>query len=346
MKTIRSLSAPALAILAGVLAGASAGAAAAAPGYTLVKSTPLGAPDRWDYVVVSAGTGRVYVAHGDRLAVLDAKSGDLVGQVEGIPGGTHGTAVSIPTGLGFTDDGKAGQVVAFDLKTLKIVKQIAADKDADGIAFDKATGHVFVVEGDPGAVAVIDPKTLAQVAVVKAGEKLEYAAGDGHGAVFAAGEEKGDLVKIDAHANAVVAHWATPECKSPHGLAVDAEHHRAFMGCVNSLMVVVDTKTGKEVAKLPIGRGNDAVAFDPVRGRVFSSNGLDGTVSVYQEASPDRYALVETLTTAVSGRTMDVDPATGRLYVAAADVDPPATPGGRPRPRAGTLRLMMFDPAK
>lgn len=341
MKPNRTLS-----ILTGALAVLAAGAAAAAPAYTLVKSTPLGAPDRWDYVVFNGETGRVFVAHGDKVAVIDAVSGALVGQVEGIPGGTHGTAISVATGQGFTDDGKAGQVIAFDLKTLKVVKQIAADQDADGIAFDAASGHVFVVEGDPGAVSVIDPKTDMQIAVIKAGEKLEYAAGDGHGLVFAAGEEKSDLVRIDVKTHTVTAHWPTPECKSPHGLAVDAEHHRAFMGCVNSLMVVVDTKTGKEVAKLPIGKGNDAVAFDPVHGRVFSSNGVDGTISVYRQATPDRYELVDTLTTAVSGRTMDVDPKTGRLYVAAADVDPPAAPGARPKPRAGTLRLMMFDPVK
>ena len=109
-------------------------------------------------------------------------------------------------------------------------------------------------------------------------------------------------------------------------------------------MVVVDTTSGAVVARLLIGRGNDAVAYDPKRQRVFSSNGLDGTISVYQEVRPDEYKPLDTLRTAVSGRTMDVDPDTGRLFVAAADVDPPVTPGGRPRPKDGTLRLMMLDP--
>src|SRR6202044_2678077 len=30
-------------------------------------------PDRWDYVVFSHDTGRVYVAHGDKVAIIDAK---------------------------------------------------------------------------------------------------------------------------------------------------------------------------------------------------------------------------------------------------------------------------------
>ena len=333
-----------LSFLAAALLLSSAAPVLAAPAYTLSKSTPLGAPDRWDYVVFSRDTGRVYVAHGDTLAAIDARSGEIVGQVVGIAGGTHGTAISTATGQGFTDDGRNGVAVAFDLKTLKITKQIPADKDADGIAFDRASGHVFVIEGDPASITVIDPKTDAVVATIKVGEKMEYGAGDGRGAVFVAGVEKRDLLKIDVKTNTVVARWPTPDCASPHGLAVDAEHHRAFMGCVNSTMMVVDTATGAVVAKLPIGRGNDAVAYDPKRKRVFSSNGLDGTVSIYQEVTPDKYEALDTLTTAISGRTMDVDPETGRLFVAASDVDPPTTPGGRPHPKAGTLRLMMLDP--
>jgi DNA-binding beta-propeller fold protein YncE len=110
-------------------------------------------------------------------------------------------------------------------------------------------------------------------------------------------------------------------------------------------MIVVDTRSGTIVAKLPIGRGSDAIAFDPVRKRVFSSNGIDGTISVYQQVSPDRYEALETLQTAITGRTMAVDPRTGRLYVAAAEVDPPATPGGAPRRKPGSLRVLIFDPA-
>jgi YVTN family beta-propeller protein len=318
--------------------------ALAAPAYTLTKSTPLGAPDRWDYVVFDAPTGRVYVAHGDQLAVLDAASGAVVGEVSGVAGGTHGAAISAATGQGFTDDGHNGLAIAFDLKTLKVIKKIAADQDADAMAIDPATGHVFVVDGDPEKVTVIDPSTDAVAATINAGEKMEYAAADGLGALYVAGVEKSDLLKIDTRTNAVVARWPTPDCARPHGLAVDKAGRRLFMGCVNSLMMVIDADTGRVVAKLPIGRGSDAIAYDATRKRVFSPNGVDGTVSIYQQTSPDAYQLLQTLPTAVSGRTMAVDPASGRLYIVAADTDPNPTPGGRPRVRPGTVRVMMFDP--
>ncbi len=330
-------------ILMAALMGLCASQALAAPSYKPAGAVPLGDPGFWDYTVVDRATGRVYVAHANTLAVIDGRAGKLVGQVEGIAGGTHGTAISTPTGQGFTDDGRNGLAIAFDLKTLKIKAQIKADQDADGMTLDPVTGHVFVIEGDPAKVTVVDPRTDTVAATIDVGEKMEYAVG-ADGAVFIAGVEKKDLIKIDSHSNTVVARWPTPDCERPHGLAVDGKSHRAFIGCVNAKMMVVDTRSGHVVAELAIGNGNDAVAFDPVRRRVFSSNGRDGTISVYQEVSPDHYEALETIKTVVSGRTMDVDPQTGRLFVPAADIDPASPAGQRPRMIPGSARVLMFDP--
>ena len=333
-----------IAIAAAALAAASA--AAAGGSYAAVATVPLGAPDRWDYVVFDAATKRVYVAHGDRVAVIDAASAAVVGEVTGVTSGTHGTGISVATGEGFTDDGGKGEAVAFDLKTLAVTHRIAAGADADAIARDAATGHVFVIEGDPGTITVIDPTSDTAVATIAAGEKMEYAATDDRGTLYVAGEEKGDLLRIDARRNAVTARWPTPHCTSPHGLALDVAGGRAFMGCTNSLMMVVDTTSGRVVAELPIGRGSDAVAFDPVRRRVFSSNGRDGTITAYQQTSPDAYAPLPVIATVVSARTMAVDPASGRLFVVGADTDPNPTPGGRPRVRPGSAKLLVLEPVR
>lgn len=315
------------------------------PAYVLSKSIALGAPDRWDYVVFDPQTSRVYVAHADRLAVIDARTERLAGEVQGISGGTHGSAVSLSTGQGFTDDGRNGKAVAFNLHTLKITKEIPADIDADALALDPVTGRLFVVEGDPAAITVVDTRTDAPAATIKVGEKLEYAVADGLGSIYVAGEGAGDIFKIDARSAKIVARWPTTGCTSPHGLAVDTRGRRAFMGCSNSVMVVADTATGRTVATLPIGKGSDAVAFDPVRKRIFSSNGRDGNITVYQQVSPDKYVPLQPIPTMVSARTMSVDPATGRLFVAGAEVDPAHVENGRPAIKAGSLRLLVFKPA-
>jgi YVTN family beta-propeller protein len=335
-----------LAALLSLAAAPSIGAETQAPpAYRITKAVPLGAPDRWDYVVFDPSSHRVFVAHGDRVTVVDGRGGKVLGEVAGIAGGTHGIAISAATGKGVTDDGRAGEAVIFDLKTFAVLTRLTVEKDADAIAFDPASGHVFVIEGDPKKVTVIDPATNSVIATIDGGGGLEYAAADGRGSLFVAGVEKRDVVRIDTRANTVAAHWPIPDCAAPHGLAVDPQAHRVFVSCVNQRLVAVDTDTGREVAGVAIGKGTDAAAFDPRRKLVFSSNGSDGTLSVIREKDSNTFLPLATVATAVSGRTMSIDPESGRIYIAAADVDPSPTPGGRPRPRPGTLKLLFLDPA-
>lgn len=276
--------------------------------YRVTRTVALGAPDRWDYVVYDARSHRVYIAHGDRVTVVDGRDGRIVGEVEGLPGGTHGIAISHATGLGYTDDGRAGQAAAFSLRTLKIVKRLKAEEDADAVILDPTSGHVFVVDGDPGTLTVIDPKTHRVVATVHAGSKLEYAVAGENGKLYVNGVAKKEIFRIDTATNRVDAVWPIAQCEAPHGLAIDTATHRLFSSCKNSRLVVVNADTGAVVATLPIGRGTDAAVFDPSRKLVFSSNGQDGTLSIIREVNADTFVSVGTLKTALSARTMSVDP--------------------------------------
>jgi DNA-binding beta-propeller fold protein YncE len=192
---------------------------------------------------------------------------------------------------------------------------------------------------------VIDPKTDSVITTIDGGGKLEFAVSDDRGSLYVNGEANKEILRVNTRTNTVDARWPIPSCTSPHGLAIDKTAHRLFSSCVNSVLVVVDTDTGAVIATVPIGKGSDDAAFDPKRKLVFSSNGLDGTLSIIQEKDANTFVPAATIKTSVSGRTMAIDPDTGRLYIAAADVDPSPTPGGRPRPRPGSLKLLFLDPA-
>jgi YVTN family beta-propeller protein len=317
------------------------------PNYRISKVVPLGAPDRWDYVVFDPESHRTYVAHGDRLSVVDGTSGAVVGTVEGMPGGTHGIAISTATGNGYTDDGKAGIVVAFDLKTLKPVKQIKAESDADGIVFDPTSGHIFVIDGDSAKLTVIDPKTDTVVATIDGGGGLEFGDTGNNGKFYVDGVEKNEIVRIDTASNTADAHWPMPTCVKPHGLAIDRAHHRLFASCGNKVMVVMNADTGAVIASLPIGDGTDFATFDPERGLAYSSN-RDGTLSVVAEISPDKFVSLPAIPTQVGARTMAIDPKSGRIYLVTADmtVNETAAPGDSRRRtsiKPGTVRLLFLD---
>lgn len=329
------------------LSGAEA--TAQTPLYAISKTVALGTPDRWDYVSFDSQSHRVYVAHGDRVTVVDGRDGSIVGQIEGMPGGTHGIAIAAVADRGYTDDGKAGEAASFDLRTLKVQQHLKTAADADAVIYDAVSAHVFVVNGDSGTLTVIDPKTDTAIASVEVSGKLEDAVGGGNGKLYVNGAEKREIVRVDTQSNQVDARWSIPECERPHGLAIDLSTRRLFSSCVNGVLMVVNANTGATIAKLPIGRGTDAAAFDPKRKYAFSSNGIDGTLSVIQEKDPQTFISLGEVKTAVTARTMAIDPDSGRIYLVAAQIDSAspeaAAPGRRPIVH-GSVKLLFLDPSR
>ena len=318
------------------------------PAYKLVATIPLGEGERWDYVTFDPSQQRVYVSHGDHVTVVDAVSRSVIGQIGPFPGGTHGIGIVPHLGRGYTDDGKAGTVGAFDIKTLKVGSTLPAAADADGIVFDRPSGHVFVIDGDSGSITVIDPEANKPVATIAIGASLEAAVSDGKGKLYVDGADNHDIIEIDTRSNTVLAHWPMLDCQRPHGIAVDSDARRVFATCTNKKMVILDADSGKIVATEPIGAYSDGAAFDPVRKLALSPNG-DGTLSVILEKDADHFVPLDAVTTLPSARTIDIDPATGRLYLPAADIakiDPPTKPGGRPHVTyaPNSLKLLVFEP--
>lgn len=322
----------------------------ASPAYKLTATVAIGSPDRWDYVVFDPPSNRIYVAHGPEVTVIDAQKETIIGTIGQFPGGTHGIGVSTATGTGYTDDGKAGVAIPFDLATLKTATPIPTAPDADGIVFDPASNHVLVINGESGSVSVIDPAKNVVIATIDGGGGLEFGLVDGLGKFFVDGAEKGEIVRIDTKTNRADEHWPMPGCVKPHGIAMDSQTRRLFVSCANQVMVVVDADSGRNVASLPIGNYTDFAAFDPIRKLAFSSNG-DGTLSVVQEKDANTFVALTPIKTALSARTMAIDPKTGRLFLAAADVakvDLPNAPGGRPHVTfvPGSLKLLVFEPVR
>jgi YVTN family beta-propeller protein len=323
---------------------AFAASAQSPPQYSVTRTVALGAPDRWDYVTVDAPSHRVFIAHGDRITVVDGRDGAAVGEIRGFTGGTHGIAISHATGRGYTDDGGAGEAGSFNLETLTPIRRIKAAEDADAMTIDPKSGHVFVVNGDTGTVTVIDPVADSAIATVNVGGKLESAVADS-GKLFVNNAGRNEIDRIDTATNLVDARWPVSSCSKPHGLAMDTATHRLFSSCVNSVLVVVDSESGRLVGSVPIGLGTDAAAFDPKRRLIFSSNGADGTLSVIQEKDAQTFVALDSVHTARSARTMGLDPDTGRIYLVAGEVAETSSNAGHKSIVPGSLKLLFLDPS-
>jgi hypothetical protein len=124
-------------------------AAAAGTGYHVVKKIPLKNDDGgFDYSIVDAGARRLYVSHSTHLVMLDADSGEVVGNISDTDG-VHGIAPAPDLGRGFTSNGRAGTVTIFDLKTLKKVGEAKAGQNPDA-TLDLKTHRIFLSSNEYG----------------------------------------------------------------------------------------------------------------------------------------------------------------------------------------------------
>jgi DNA-binding beta-propeller fold protein YncE len=288
---------------------------------------------------------RLYISRGTRVMVWDVDSGTVAGEIPGT-NGVHGIALASDLGKGFTSNGRDATSTIFDLKTLKVLGQAKTGTGPDAIIYDPATQRVFTLNGGSKDATAIDAKSGEVAGTVALGGRPEFAAADGRGMVFVNLEDKSAVVAIDSKSLKVKATWPLAPGEEPSGMAIDAAHHRLFIGCHNKMMAIMDSDNGKVVATPPIGAGVDANGFDPDTELAFSSNG-DGTLTVVHEDSPDKFTVVENASTAPRARTMAVDLKNHNVYLVTAEFLPapaPTTENPHPRPpmKPGSFMVVVM----
>lgn len=294
----------------------------------------------FDYITVDSRARRVYLSHGTEIKVIDADSGSVVGAIPGLQL-THGVAVAEEFGRGFITDGAQGKVILFDLKTLKVMGEAKADKDADSVAYDPASKRVFVMNGDPNSATVIDAKSGNVVGTIALGGGPEFAVADGQGAVFVNIEDKNELVAIDSTTLKIKSRWPVAPAGGPTALAMDAAHRRLFSaGRKPQMLVVLDADSGKVIQSFPITAGVDAAVFEPETGMVYVST-REGFVHIFHEDTPDKFSEVEKVKTELGAKTMGLDTKTHNIFVDTADFAPGGT-NGRPQAVPGTFHVLVY----
>ena len=307
----------------------------------VISRMNLGGDGGWDYLSFDAQRHHLFVSRGDHVLVIDVDHAIQIGSIADTRG-VHGIAIAQDLHRGFTSDGKAASVTAFDLDTLKTVAVIkGTGMNPDAILYDAASHHVLTFNGKSSNASVIDPSTNAVIATIALPGKPEFSVSDGAGHVYVNIEDKSELVQIDSHSNTVMNTWPLAPCESPSGLAIDRQHQRLFSVCDNQKMAVVDAGNGHLVATLPIGDGPDAVVFDDASSTIYSSNGESGTITAIQEDDPDHYKVKNTIVTQVSARTLALDPQTHRLYLSSAKFTDTKQANGRPAVMPGSFALLV-----
>jgi DNA-binding beta-propeller fold protein YncE len=305
-----------------------------APDYTVARSWRIGGNASWDALALEGSGARLFITREDHVDVIDTLSGRGAGNIPHTLG-VRGVAFAPGLKRGFTSNGRANTVSVFELDSLRVIQELPISGMApDSILYEPQHDYIITGNRDSLDLSVLDAGTLRIVSTVMMPGPPESMAADHAGHIYVnIDSTPGKLVLVDAKTLTVKARWPLKDCANPTGLAIDEQGHRLFSVCANQVLAVTDSVSGKAIARVVIGRGPDGIAYDPDLGMLFNANGIDGTLTVIRQDSPDDYRVLATVTTQVSARTLALDPATHRLYLAAAQFGPrPAATAEQPAP--------------
>jgi DNA-binding beta-propeller fold protein YncE len=296
----------------------------------------------FDYATFDAATGRVYMPRGAYTTVIDVKTGKPSQLTSAV--GDH-IALPVPGTNLLVVTQRTGTVRIVDSAVDKVLATFPQGKNPNSAAYDPVSKMVLVLNKDGGDSTLIDPVQGKVVATIPISPNtLEFPVADGAGKIFDNVETTGEVAVIDVATRKVTGRYKVDGCEEPSGLAFVPGAKLLVSSCRNQLAKVIQADTGKVIASLPIGRGPDAVIYDPVRKLAFIPCGQDGVLEVISLADLAHIAVVQHVPTQAGSRTGTLDPQTGRLYLMASKPDPNA-PAGRGAPRlAGSWEVLVVGP--
>jgi hypothetical protein len=132
------------------------------------------------------------------------------------------------------------------------------------------------------------------------------------------------LQVVDTDKREVISTWQISS-QRPGDAAFDESTSRLFIGTrTPAELIIMDSRSGKELAHLSTAEGQDGVYFDGLRKRVYVSGGRElpsGLVYIYQQNEEGRYETIDKMPTRGGAGTSLWSPELDRYYVAASAND-------------------------
>jgi hypothetical protein len=288
------------------------------PPLRLIQSIPLsGVEGRIDHMAIDLKGQRLFVVAlgNNTLEVLDLRAGKHINRIGGLkePQGV----VYIPEfDKIFVANGGDGSCSIFEGTSLRATDTLKFSDDADNVRYDPRKKHIYVGYGN-GALGIINAINWKRIGDVRLGGHPESFQLEVAGPRIFVNVPPADHVSVvDRNRHVVIDTWTLEGARANFPMALDERNHRLFIGCRRPPKIVVyDTWSGKEVARLDIAGDVDDVFYDAVYKRIYASCG-EGFLNVFQKNDAGHYAALAKIPTAAGARTCLYVPEEGRLYLA------------------------------
>jgi DNA-binding beta-propeller fold protein YncE len=290
------------------------------PPLQLEEQIPVpGVAGRLDHFTADAKRRRLFVSAlgNNTVEVIDVFTGRVVHRIKGLAQPQGPLYVPGVDKL-YVANAEDGKVRVYDGATYTLRKTIDFGKDPDNMRYDEASKTIFAGFGeDDGGIAMIDPKTDERMGKVYKTEghpeSFQVEASGGH--IFANVPDAGNAVESIDRKSGAVTKWPLKGLRGNYAMALNEEDHRLFtITRKTPMLVVLDTETGNEIARLRAAGECDDVFFDATRKRIYVIGG-EGVISVIQQTDPDHYELVANVPSSVGVRTGYFFAKRDRFYV-------------------------------
>jgi WD40 repeat protein len=231
---------------------------------------------RLDHMDVDVKDKRLFVAalENGTLEVVDLESGKWVRSIHGFKKPQGALYVPELSKL-FVASGDDGMIRVFRDDTLDLLDPIQLEPGPNRVVYEPHSKLVYVGYGgrdagkDYGKVGIIDAKDDKHIGDIKVvAHPSELLLNRSGTTLFVSVAIANKIQVIDTKKRQVVLTWQVSS-QRPGDAAFDESTCRLFVGTrTPPEMIVMDCKSGKEVAHLPTADGMDGVYFDAPRKRV------------------------------------------------------------------------------
>jgi YVTN family beta-propeller protein len=296
------------------------GSPAGMSGQTLKQSAKFDLPGpggkRFDYLTIDADDNYLFSTHlaAGQTYVIDLATNKVVATIADTPG-AEGVEYVPELKKFYTSNAHDNTIGVVDLKQMKVVKKLKTESKPDGSTYAAPFHKLYVSDERGKAEAVVDVQKDEIIRTLHFDSETGMPQYDPVARkVYVNLQDKNTFAVIDPATDEVAARYPVGQCNGNHGMALDPEHHRAFLSCEgNELMTVFDLDKHAPIAFLKMPGGPDVIKFDPGLGRIYVAC-YSGAIAVFHQDDPDHYRKLEDFRVQHAVHTLAIDLKTHRVY--------------------------------
>jgi DNA-binding beta-propeller fold protein YncE len=276
-------------------------------------------PGGFDHAAVHGPRGRLYVAHtaNDALDVIDCATNTYLASIPRLEG-VAGALVSEEHDLVFTSNRGENTVGIFSPDREETLIKVKVGLRPNGLAYDASRRLLLAANvGDPAkpglfTVSAVDVSTRAMIADVPVAGRTRWVVFDTETGWFYVNiADPPQIAVVEATNPSVVARTFSVPAAGPHGLDLDGATQRLFCACDGKTLVVLDSRSGAELAQAELAGVPDVIFFNRERRHLYVAIGEPGLIEVFDT---DQMRRLETVRTEAGAHTLGFDPKRHTVY--------------------------------